>query len=87
MKYETKHKIKSGTYASGASETFTFTYGNNISNIRNIYLTSDNYTANGGYMFIDAITISGNVLTVTVTNGYNGSGTPNMFLIATVATY
>lgn len=85
MKYETLSEFKSGTYTSGGTVTYTFTYSNNIDSIRCLYFREGNSI--GTVFRITSVTISNNVLTVVLTCNSTIGAATYLFLLATVASY
>lgn len=84
MKYETLSESKSGSYVLNDTVTFTFTFTNNISDIRCLHFQ---VAGNTNYWVVSSISTSDNILTVTVTNKYNDTYTYYLFLLATVSSY
>ena len=87
MKYETLTSYKSNqTYAAGATETYTFTFNNNIDSVRCLFFKVGCF--NGDHMSLTNIVISNNMLTITATNTSSSSLSPvYSIILATVASY
>jgi len=85
MKYETLSEAKSGSYASGTTVTFTFTYSNNIDHIACIYFKSSGTAYD--VLRLTSYTITNNVLTCVFTSSSTSSSNDYVFLLATAASY
>lgn len=86
MKYETLSEAKSGSYSSGTTVVFTFTFVNNIDHIEFIYFKNAG-SSSTNTLRLTSFSISGNILTVTLTSDTTSGQTDYPFVIATVASY